>query len=345
MLMPLADPAEASARDDLTTSDTPCAVIGRAFACVRAGLVAEALDELHRARSHAERGTAEATELERAALLAVGIECRLARGELDRADGLADRLARLVELPGLGGAAAHYGLGEVAAAHGRTESALGLFTAAGALLGRPEPDPALLPWRTSAALVSVRLGPRRDAVELAREHLALARAAESAYAVALGLRTLAIVDTHTDRAGLLREARAALGGAPAARLAAQLDTDLAGLLVLSGRHEDAEEAVRLLRGAERYAGGQELLPLQDRIRRLLERLGEPARPLPSEALSSLTTSERRVARLAASGLTNREVAERLMVTVKAVEWHLSGVYRKLGIRSRTALPAALGLGG
>ena len=38
----------------------------------------------------------------------------------------------------------------------------------------------------------------------------------------------------------------------------------------------------------------------------------------------------------------REVAARLVVTVKAVEWHLSHVYRKLGIRSRNALAGALG---
>ena len=54
---------------------------------------------------------------------------------------------------------------------------------------------------------------------------------------------------------------------------------------------------------------------------LLERLGEPARPDASEALAALTTAEARVATLAAGGLTNREIAGQLIVTVKAVEWH------------------------
>ena len=57
---------------------------------------------------------------------------------------------------------------------------------------------------------------------------------------------------------------------------------------------------------------------------------------------SLTASEDRVAALAAEGLTNREIAQRQFVTVKAVEWHLSNVYRKLSVASRDELPGALG---
>nr|WP_242680010.1 helix-turn-helix transcriptional regulator [Nocardioides sp. IC4_145] len=98
----------------------------------------------------------------------------------------------------------------------------------------------------------------------------------------------------------------------------------------------------MLRSAEEYAGRQELWPLQGRVRRLLERFGERPRRVQSEALAALTASERRVAGLAADGLTNRQIAEQLVVTVKAVEWHLSHVYRKLGITSRTRLASTLG---
>ena len=62
----------------------------------------------------------------------------------------------------------------------------------------------------------------------------------------------------------------------------------------------------------------------------------------TEAMAALTVSERRVARMAADGLTNRQIANELVVTVKAVEWHLSHVYRKLGISSRTNLSTTLG---
>jgi DNA-binding CsgD family transcriptional regulator len=51
----------------------------------------------------------------------------------------------------------------------------------------------------------------------------------------------------------------------------------------------------------------------------------------------LTSAERRVAGLVASGLTNREVAARLYMGRRTVEAHLSSIYRKLGIRSRSEL--------
>ncbi len=58
-------------------------------------------------------------------------------------------------------------------------------------------------------------------------------------------------------------------------------------------------------------------------------------------VDALTPSERRVSELAASGLANAEIAQALFVTVRTVEMHLSAAYRKLGIASRAALPAAL----
>jgi DNA-binding NarL/FixJ family response regulator len=56
---------------------------------------------------------------------------------------------------------------------------------------------------------------------------------------------------------------------------------------------------------------------------------------------SLTSSEFRVAQMAAAGRSNRDIAQSLFVTVKAVEWHLSHAYRKLGVGSRKELDEAL----
>jgi DNA-binding NarL/FixJ family response regulator len=58
-------------------------------------------------------------------------------------------------------------------------------------------------------------------------------------------------------------------------------------------------------------------------------------------VDALTASERRVAELAVEGLTNREIAQALFVTMRTVEGHLSGAFAKLGVRSRTELAPAL----
>jgi DNA-binding CsgD family transcriptional regulator/tetratricopeptide (TPR) repeat protein len=63
--------------------------------------------------------------------------------------------------------------------------------------------------------------------------------------------------------------------------------------------------------------------------------------LSSVTRDELTASERRIAELAGGGASNKEIAQSLFLTVKTVEMHLSSAYRKLDIRSRRDLPAAL----
>ena len=62
-----------------------------------------------------------------------------------------------------------------------------------------------------------------------------------------------------------------------------------------------------------------------------------ATPTEPPSRQPLTPAEERVARLVASGRTNREVAEAVRLSPKTVEVNLSRVYRKLGIRNRTEL--------
>lgn len=59
------------------------------------------------------------------------------------------------------------------------------------------------------------------------------------------------------------------------------------------------------------------------------------------SITELTEAEARVVRLAASGLTNREIARSLFMSVRTVEGHLSHAYAKLGVRSRTELAVFL----
>jgi DNA-binding CsgD family transcriptional regulator len=62
----------------------------------------------------------------------------------------------------------------------------------------------------------------------------------------------------------------------------------------------------------------------------------------STAETELTPSERQVVELAVLGLSNKEIASQLVVSVYTVEAHLSHAYAKLGVRSRAQLARALG---
>ena len=62
------------------------------------------------------------------------------------------------------------------------------------------------------------------------------------------------------------------------------------------------------------------------------------RPPPA---GELTAAQRRVVELAAEGLSNKEIASALFVTVHTVEVHLSHAYGKLGVRSRAQLAGRL----
>jgi DNA-binding CsgD family transcriptional regulator len=82
-------------------------------------------------------------------------------------------------------------------------------------------------------------------------------------------------------------------------------------------------------------------PFAERARVELLATGETARRRTADTVSDLTAQERHVAALAASGLTNAEIAGQLFVTTSTVEFHLSRVFRKLGITSRRQIAARL----
>ena len=96
-----------------------------------------------------------------------------------------------------------------------------------------------------------------------------------------------------------------------------------------------------LRRAADEASAIGAVRLAESARQELLAAGARPRREASSGPGSLTPSERRVAGLAADGLSNREIAETLWVTRKTVELHLGNVYAKLGIR-RAQLADVLG---
>jgi DNA-binding CsgD family transcriptional regulator len=82
-------------------------------------------------------------------------------------------------------------------------------------------------------------------------------------------------------------------------------------------------------------------PWGERARRELRASGETSRDRAPDAVGQLTPQELQIIRLAADGLSNREIGQRLCLSHRTVESHLYRVFPKLGATSRSQLPALL----
>jgi DNA-binding CsgD family transcriptional regulator len=100
------------------------------------------------------------------------------------------------------------------------------------------------------------------------------------------------------------------------------------------RRLDAQKQLRTALEAFTRMGAE---AFADRAERELRATGERARKRTVDTLDQLTPQEEQVARLAATGATNREIAARLFITQSTVEYHLRKAFRKLDVKSRTQL--------
>jgi len=325
--------ADSSTSLELVT-DVSARVLTQARNALLQGRITDALELVESLRHEPDLADESHAELALTGLLA-----RLARGDLRGAAPFSRELIALVRVRGPVAARACFGLGEFAAARGQADQGVSYFESAGEELAAAK-DHTLLPWRSGLARILAARGEIAPATALVEDELAEARLQDSPYAVAYTLRTLSAVAPTQRRVELLDEALGVLAGTGAARLEAQIRTDLAGWLLLL-RPEESAQAVDLLRSAEKYARQEELAPLLGRIRWLLERLGEAPDGELAGRLSELSAAERRVAQLVVLGKRNREIAVELGVSVKSVEWHVSHILRKLSISSRLDLADAL----
>ncbi len=222
---------------------------------------------------------------------------------------------------------------------GRTREGLAELLALGrryeAIGGR---NPAFFSWRSQAALALLELGEPDDARRLAAEEVEQARQWGAPRALGHALCTAGLVEEGEAGLALLREAVEVLEDSPALLERARVLTELGAALRRGNRRADAREPLR--RGLE-LAHTCGAKPLAERAHAELLATGARPRRLVLTGLDSLTPSERRVAAMAADGMTNREIAQALFVTPRTVEVHLSNAYRKLGISSRSQLPHTL----
>jgi DNA-binding NarL/FixJ family response regulator len=149
---------------------------------------------------------------------------------------------------------------------------------------------------------------------------------------------LGLVEGGAAGMGLLREAVAVLAGSEARLEHARALVDLGAALRRANHRTEARERLREGVDLARRLGA---FGLAERANEEIAATGARPRKVIRTGLDALTASERRVGQLAADGMSNKEIAQALFVTIKTVEVHLSHAYRKLGISSRAQLGKAL----
>jgi DNA-binding CsgD family transcriptional regulator len=184
-------------------------------------------------------------------------------------------------------------------------------------------------------------GERSRARELAGTQVVEARRWGAPTTVSFAQRTLGLAVGGSEGLALMREAAAVLDDSPARLERAHALSELGAALRRAGHRRDAREPLREALALARRCGAAGLARDTDHE---LQACGERRRRHTPIGAGSLTPGERRVAELAASGMTNRQIAQALFLTVKTIEAHLSASYDKLGIGSRQQLAEALTAG-
>jgi len=202
-------------------------------------------------------------------------------------------------------------------------------------------NPAFVAWRSQAALGLLHLGERDEAQRLACEGLELARTWGAPRALGAALRAAGVVQGGRAGLALLEQAVQVLDGSPARLEHAKARTELGAALRRAKHRAKGRDQLRHALELATLCGAA---PLARRAETELLATGARPRRISLSGVASLTPSERRVAQMAADGLTNREIAQTLFVTTRTVEVHLTSTYRKLDITSRSQLAAELGRG-
>ena len=222
---------------------------------------------------------------------------------------------------------------------GRPSEALEALLAAGTVLDRMAfVNPLLVPWRTDAALAAHRLGDEQLVQRLLGEAIEIVERSEVPSHRAQVLRTRAAVIAPQQAVALLESARELLAGGEATLERLRCTADLGRVLRRLGQRKLACD---ILTDARQLAHTHGARRIEHEVTRELDVLGAPRARLRFSGADALTARERRIVEMAASGRSNREIAQMLFVTPRTVEQHLYNSYKKLGVNSRTQLAQAL----
>lgn len=350
-----ADPGLAAALATYDQLPTPIGgvMVGKFLGLLLSGRLVELAD--FAGALHADSVEREADDFRGVWTFMVG-RTALARGELDEARSkLAEALSLLLHRDV--GQLRPWCLGCLAQAAGQAGAA---EEASAAARAAREAMDAIVVWEVEVGLGEAWAAHAAGERSTARR-LALAAADRAGAAGQTSSEVLALHEAlrlgAADAAGRLAEAAPAVEGAFAAAVLARAGAagapdalaTAAGRFATLGAGLAAAECLLEAAAADRAAGRSgSALTASARAAQLLDGLGTVATPAvvdtsgPGE-LGLLTARELEVARLAASGLTKRDIAERLYLSVRTVGNHLNHVYGKLGLGDRDELADALGI--
>jgi DNA-binding NarL/FixJ family response regulator len=199
-------------------------------------------------------------------------------------------------------------------------------------------QPRVCEWRRLAATAAHRLRYDERAMTLVAPDLQALGTSGPARQLGAALTIAGLATGGHDGLELLAEAATVLEGSAATLQVAETRLELGAAMRRAGRRTAAKEP---LAAALELAGRAGAMPLADRARDELRRLGLRPRRSARSGVESLTPSERRVAELAAAGLSTPMISARLYVSRNTVETHLRHIYRKLNLAGRGELRGLL----
>jgi DNA-binding CsgD family transcriptional regulator len=272
-------------------------------------------------------------------MLGFVLEALIQRGEIDYAESVLEQAGMADRAPGQDASfdAIVHARARLRAARGDIEGAREDLADFARRRARWNTFPTLVP----PLLVAPALAAPGDAEETAaraERMLREARTWDTPRAIGMALHACGLAEVGERGLDMLGEAVAVLDESPARLEHAHALADLGGALRQSGRPEEARDPLRRALDLADACGAR---PLAERARHELRAAGVRPRRARMSGSEALTASERRVAEMAAEGLSNPEIAQALFVTKKTVEAHLGSAYRKLGINSRARLASAL----
>jgi DNA-binding CsgD family transcriptional regulator len=268
-------------------------------------------------------------------ILAVRGRTSEARADLQRGIELAEQVGSTTVV-----AWGHSVLGLLELGHERAEQAVAELVRVATFAAESGlEDPAYIPWAPDLIEAYVRIGQTEDAEHLASALAARARRANVPLSLALAARGLGLVagedfESHFD---------SALGHHEDTATPFQTARTLLAYGSRLHRSRRRIEARKRLRSALEIFEALGADPWIERAKSELRASGAVKRE-PMADPDELSAQEIRVARAVAGGATNKQVAAKMFLSPKTIDFHLGRVYRKLGIHSRTELAGLVATG-